>query len=106
MARQALSVHVTAKDEGEARLIARTIVEKRLAACVNIMPNVISIYHWDGQVTEDAEVLLVLKTSADLFEALCMCIRSLHSYTTPCIVAMPVINIDADYAAWLDNVLA
>lgn len=96
-----LSLHITAKDEAEARLIARTLVEERLAACATIVPAVTSLYHWEGRVAEDTEALLILKTRADLFEAVRERVRALHSYTTPCIVAMPIVESDPDYLNWL-----
>jgi periplasmic divalent cation tolerance protein len=97
----ACTVYVTAASHGEAVSIARTVVAERLAACANILPAVTSVYHWQGQVQEDAEVALLLKTETRLFDRLATRIRELHSYDTPCIVAWPIVAGDAAYLAWL-----
>ncbi len=93
----------TAGSEAEASGIARTLVERRLAACVNVIPRVQSTHRWKGEVRTEAEWLLVVKTSRDRFEAVREAIRSLHSYEVPEIVMLPVEAGDAEYLAWIDE---
>jgi periplasmic divalent cation tolerance protein len=87
----------------DAQRIARALVERGLAACVNIVPGVTSIYRWKGQVEAAAERLLVIKTRAQRFEALCQALVELHPYELPEVVAMPLECGHAAYLAWLDE---
>ncbi len=93
--------YVTCASEGEALRIGRTVVEERLAACANLVPGVTSIYRWQGRIETTTEVALVLKTRASLVDALTARIKALHSYTVPCVVALPVRAGNPDYLAWL-----
>jgi periplasmic divalent cation tolerance protein len=97
----ALFVYVTAADRAEAARIGRVCVEEGLAACANILPGHTAIYRWQGAIEEAEEGALVLKTTTARFEALRARIRALSSYTTPCILALPVAEGDADFLAWL-----
>lgn len=83
-------VYATASDAAEARRIARSVVEERLAACANVLERVSSVYWWEGRVQEAAEAALVLKTTAGRVEALIARLKALHSYDCPAIVALPV----------------
>ena len=85
----------------EAASIARALIERRLAACVNIVPGVRSIYRWKGAVEEAEEWLLAIKSSRALFERLEAELRRMHSYETPEIVALPVVAGSAGYLEWL-----
>ena len=96
-----LFVYVTVPSEDEARRIAHAVVTDRLAACANIYPAVRSVYHWQGKLEEAQEVSLILKTRASLYPALETRVKELHSYQTPCITAMPVTHIQADYMQWI-----
>jgi periplasmic divalent cation tolerance protein len=96
-------VLVTAKDEAEAATIARALVEKKLAACCNIVKGVTSIYRWEGKVEQGAETLLMIKTRRSLFGGLEAEIRRLHSYTTPEIIALPVTAGSQAYLDWLEQ---
>ncbi|MEZ5400833.1 MAG: divalent-cation tolerance protein CutA [Bryobacteraceae bacterium] len=89
------------KEEG-ARL-ARQLVEQRLAACVSILEGVTSVYRWQGAIEEAAEVLLVIKTRRELFEQLREELRAMHSYQTPEVLAMPVVDGLPAYLDWLDR---
>ncbi|MEN5060293.1 divalent-cation tolerance protein CutA [Luteimonas sp. TWI1416] len=89
-------------DEASAQRIARTLVDARLAACVSLVPGVTSIYRWQGRVQTDAEVLLVIKTTADRLEALTERLRALHPYDVPELVALPVAGGLADYLHWVE----
>lgn len=96
-----LLVYMTAASLEEAQRIARHVVERRLAAGVNILPAVHSIYHWKGAVQEAAETVCVFKTEDDRFEALRAAIVSLHSYETPCVVALPISAGHEDFLRWI-----
>jgi periplasmic divalent cation tolerance protein len=90
----------------DAERIARALVERRLAACVNVLPGLVSFYRWKGAIERDAEQLLVIKTRRDRFEALREAIVALHPYEVPEIVALPVEAGHAPYLAWLDEAVA
>ena len=96
----ALSTVGSAED---AERIARALVERRLAACVNVVPNVVSVYRWKGAVEKDEEHLLVIKTRAERLEALRQALVELHPYEVPELVALPVEAGHAPYLAWLDE---
>ena len=89
--------------EEEARRVAKALVETRVCACVNILPGVRSIYHWQGAVHDEAEWMIVIKTKRALFDQLCAELRKSHSYETPEIIAVPIIEGDRDYLAWIDR---
>jgi periplasmic divalent cation tolerance protein len=97
----ALVVLVTAPSPDQAAEIARALVEERLAACGNVVPAIRSIYRWEGKVHEDAEALLVLKTTRGRFEALRDRVLALHPYDVPEVIALPVEAGSADYLAWI-----
>ncbi len=86
--------------------IARFIVERKLGACVNIVPQVRSIYWWQGKVEEDGESLLVVKTSAERFPKLVEEVKKIHPYTVPEIIALPIAEGNGDYLKWIDESLS
>ncbi len=94
-------VMVTTKNEEEAALIARSLVDKKLAACCNIVKNVRSIYRWQGKLADDAEVLLIIKTRQPLFQSLSEEVKRLHSYDTPEIIALPIVEGSSSYLNWI-----
>lgn len=96
-----LLVLCTCPDEAVAAGLARALVEERLAACVNRLPLTASTYRWQGQVLEDAEVLLMAKTTADRFDALATRIVELHPYSVPEVIALPVERGLPAYLSWL-----
>jgi periplasmic divalent cation tolerance protein len=98
-------VLVTVSSETEAKTIARALVEERLAACVNIIPGLTSIYRWEENICEDRELLLVIKTRGQKVAALRDCIVHLHSYAVPEVIALPITEGSASYLAWLDSCL-
>ena len=99
-------VLMTAGSREEAARLADILVTARLAACVQILPEIESVYHWQGKVERAAEILLLAKTTAENFTALEVAVRSLHSYETPEIIALPVTATSAPYLEWLTaNVL-
>jgi periplasmic divalent cation tolerance protein len=86
----------------EASRIAQALVERRLAACVNVVPGVRSTYRWQGAVTTDSEWLLVVKTRRDRFDEVRAAIRELHTYEVPEVVMLDIVDGDAAYLAWID----
>lgn len=100
---QAMMVYVTASSLEEAAKIGRTVVEKRLAACANVLGDVRSFYWWDGKVQDDGEVALVLKTTEERIDSLMAEIKALHSYTVPCIVALPIGTGNPAFLEWIGN---
>ena len=99
---EAYWVYVTVENEAEAKLIARTVVEERLAACANLLGGIHSVYWWEGKLCEGAEVALVLKTSAARKAELIDRIKQLHSYDCPCIVCLPIADGNPDFLGWID----
>ena len=99
-------VLTTAGSEAQARAIARGLVERRLAACVTIVAQACSVYRWKGEVHEEDEKLLLIKSAERLFEPLRDAIRELHSYDVPEVLALPVARGDLAYLDWLAGCLA
>ncbi|HEV2761489.1 MAG TPA: divalent-cation tolerance protein CutA [Pyrinomonadaceae bacterium] len=98
---EALTVMVTAGSREEAVRLAEMLVGSRLAACVQILPEMESVYRWKGEVERAPEHLLLVKTTAGCFAELETEVRALHSYETPEILALPVTDISAPYLEWL-----
>lgn len=97
-------VLVTTSSEEEAVRIGRALVDAELAACANIVPRVRSIYRWEGEVADEPESLMVLKSRSDLFEDLAATVKGLHSYKVPEIIAVPIVRGSPDYLAWVEAV--
>jgi periplasmic divalent cation tolerance protein len=98
---EAIVVLMTAASSEEAVRIAETLVAQKLAACVQILPEIQSIYVWKADVQRDREVLLIAKCTRSNFEALERQVRAIHSYETPEIVALPVVSGSKPYMDWL-----
>lgn len=94
-------VFVTVGHEDEALTIARAVVEEKLAACTNIIPAIRSIYRWKGEICDDMERLLVIKTRSELFPALQHRIKQMHSYETAEIISFPISAGAPDYLQWI-----
>lgn len=99
----AVVVLTAAGSEAEAATIARALVDRRLAACVNVIPGVQSIYRWRGAVHSESEWLLLVKTHRDRFDAVRSAIKELHSYEVPEVVMLEIGDGDAGYLAWLSE---
>ena len=98
---QPIVVIMTAANAEEAERIAEALVGARLAACVQVLPEIRSVYRWKGEVARDTEVLLLAKTIRARFEKLEQAVRAIHSYETPEIVALPVTSASEPYLNWL-----
>jgi periplasmic divalent cation tolerance protein len=96
-------VYMTAPSASEAGHIARTLVDEQLAACVNILPQMISVYRWNNALEEASELVLIAKTRASLFDALAARVKTLHSYSNPCIVALPITQGAPAFLDWLST---
>jgi periplasmic divalent cation tolerance protein len=99
-------VLMTAANREEAVRIAEMLVNAHLAACVQILPEIQSVYRWQGKVARDNEVLLLVKTTSGRFDELDRAVREIHSYETPEIVALPVTAISESYLQWLQAAVA
>jgi periplasmic divalent cation tolerance protein len=94
-------VYTTYPSIVEAEQAGRELVQRRLCACVNILPGMVSLYWWEGAIERGEEVVMIIKTRAALAEAVREAVRQLHSYTTPAILVLPIESVDPDYNAWL-----
>jgi periplasmic divalent cation tolerance protein len=98
---RAVLVYTTWPSIVEAEKAGREIVARRLAACVNILPGMVSHYWWQGKIERGEEVVMMFKTRASLAEAVCAAVQAQHSYETPAIMVLPVESVDADYYKWI-----
>src|SRR6266496_4711155 len=96
-----LVVLMTAADRDEAGRIAEMLVNSRLAACVQVLPEIHSVYRWKGEVERNIETLLLVKTTSDKFDELDRRVREIHSYDTPEIIALPVKAASESYLKWV-----
>ncbi|HJS33001.1 MAG TPA: divalent-cation tolerance protein CutA [Alphaproteobacteria bacterium] len=95
-------LYITVGNIDEARRIARALVEERIAACANIVAAMESIYWWEGKPTEDREIIVIAKTRTALVERAIARVRELHSYTVPCVVALPILDGNRGFLDWID----
>jgi len=100
---EAIVVLVTCSSEEEAVKIANSLVEERLAACANIISPVRSIYRWEGKVWDEREWMLIMKTQKKKFKDLEKKVKSLHSYSVPEIIALPIVEGSVPYLKWLQE---
>ncbi len=101
---QAVVIFVTTSSSAEAEKIGRALVEEKLVACVNIIPQVRSIYRWQGKICDEPEALMVLKTRSGQIQKIIKRVRSLHSYTVPEIIVLPILAGSKDYLRWIYEV--
>jgi len=94
-------VYTTWPTTVEAEEAGRALVERRLAACVNILPGMISYYRWQGEVERGEEAVMLIKTRAALANDVSEAVKELHSYETPAIVVLPVESVERAYLGWL-----
>ena len=102
---QEIVIFVTTASEEEATRIGRALVEGGLAACANVVPGIRSIFSWEGKVAEERECLILLKSRSGLFNQLSTAVKSLHSYSVPEIIALPIVQGSTDYLAWIRDVM-
>lgn len=98
-------VLMTAPNADEATRIADMLVERKLAACVQLLPAMTSIYVWKGEVQRESEILLLAKSTRAKFDELEAAVRAIHSYETPEIIALPIVAGSESYLSWLSNCL-
>ncbi|BBG65586.1 periplasmic divalent cation tolerance protein CutA [Hydrogenimonas sp.] len=98
-------VLVTAPTADEAELIAQKLLKKRLAACVNIVPNLLSIYRWKGKVERDEECMMIIKTEKRVLKKLEKRIKKMHSYEVPEILVFRVEEGEKEYLKWISSVV-
>ena len=96
------SIYITTGNEDEARRIGRTLIEERLAACVNILP-IRSIYRWEENIEEEGEVAMFVKTRVEFADQVIKRVKELHSYEVPCIVTLPIAKGNPDYLKWIEE---
>jgi len=102
---QCIVILVTTKDKKEAQKIARALLEEKLIACANIISGVDSMFWWQGKIDSSKEVLLVLKSKKNNFNKISIAVKKSHSYQTPEIIALPIINGSEDYLKWINSSL-
>jgi periplasmic divalent cation tolerance protein len=98
---RAVFVYTTYPSIVEAEKAGRAIIEQRLAACVNILPGMVSHYWWEGKIDRGEEAVMIIKTRASLTKAVERAIKEMHSYTTPAILVIPLESVEQTYLAWL-----
>jgi periplasmic divalent cation tolerance protein len=98
-------IFTTCKNEAEARILARALIENKLAACVNILSNMDSIYMWEGEIAEATESKLLIKTKSDKMNEVFLTIKAMHSYEVPEIQVIDVATGNLAYFNWMDEVL-
>ncbi|MFQ5450002.1 MAG: divalent-cation tolerance protein CutA [Nitrospinaceae bacterium] len=100
---QHIVVYITAGSGEEAGKLSRGLVEEKLAFCVNAVPSVQSTYYWEGKLCVEEEILLIVKTRNEKFEALETWVRKNHSYSVPEVIALPIVKGSAPYLKCIDN---
>ena len=94
-------VYTTYPSIVEAERIGRELVQRRLCACVNILPGMVSLYWWEGAIERGEEVVMIVKTRASLAEGVRAAVKEMHSYTTPAILVLPIVGGEPGYLDWL-----
>jgi periplasmic divalent cation tolerance protein len=96
-------IYITTKDKAEAEKIGKALVESKLAACVNIIDGMTAIYRWEGKIQEANEAILIAKTKETLVPELTEKVKSIHSYSCPCIIALPILGGSDEYLEWISS---
>lgn len=99
----AVLVYMTAKDKQEAEKVGQAVIESRLAACVNIIDSMQSMFFWQGAVQKESEAVLIAKTKVGLVSELTRKVKSVHSYDCPCVLALPVIDGNPEFLEWIQE---
>ena len=98
---RAVFVYTTYPSLVEAEKAGRALVERRLCACVNILPGMVSYYWWEGEVSRGEEVVMIIKTRATLAEQVSTAVKEMHSYSVPAVIVVPLESVDKNYLDWL-----
>ena len=98
---RAVFVYTTYPSIVEAETTGRALIERKLAACVNILPGMVSLYRWEGAIERGEEAVMIIKTRAALAEPVRAAVKEMHSYTTPAILVIPLESVDPSYLGWL-----
>ena len=101
---EAVVILITASSIDEAKKIGNALMEERLIACVNIIPQVESIFYWQEKVCNEKEALMIIKTRKSLIADIIKKVKSIHSYSVPEIIALPIISGSEDYLKWVGDV--
>lgn len=96
-------INCTTENKEEAIYIAKSLVERKLIACCNIVPSITSVYEWDNELCCDEECLMVMKTKTELFNEVEIAIKELHTYDTPEIICIPINNGSREYLSWVNE---
>jgi periplasmic divalent cation tolerance protein len=105
MVNEYIIVLITTPNQETSEMIANTLLDKKLAACVNMIGSIFSFYTWEGDINRDEEMLLIVKSRAELFESeLVPAVQAVHPYEVPEIIALPVLMGSANYLAWINDV--
>jgi periplasmic divalent cation tolerance protein len=99
-------VYTTCADGVEAEKLARHLIDLRLAACVNVIPAVVSYYRWKGKIENSGEAVLMIKTARALVDTVRAALEKAHSYELPELLAVPIVDGSPNYLAWLENEIA
>jgi periplasmic divalent cation tolerance protein len=100
---KAFMIYMTTADRDEARAIGRHLVQSKLAACVNILDQMNSMYEWQGEFQDDLEAVMIAKTTEERVASLIAAVRERHSYQCPCIVAVPIADGNPDFLQWIEE---
>ncbi len=96
-------IYCTVPNKKEGKEIAKALIKYKLVACVNIIDKIESVFSWDGQLQEEKEALMIIKTKKELFDNVNKVIQKLHSYNVPEVIAIPIIDADETYLKWIEH---
>ena len=96
-------IYCSVPNEFTANLIATTLIDEKLAACINVLPKMTSIYRWENSIQTDEELLMIIKTHTSKFEIIKDKIKELHEYSLPEIIALPIIKGSNEYLSWIEK---
>ncbi len=96
-------IYTVCSSSQEAKSIGKILIQEKLCACVNIIQGMESIYFWEGEIIEDNEVILLIKTTLNHFDQISRKIKELHSYKVPCVFSLQAKNVNKDYLNWMKN---
>lgn len=94
-------IYCTVPNKKEGKIIAKSLIENNLAACINVIDKIESTFSWDGELCEETEAMMIIKTKKVLFEEIRTSIKELHSYNVPEIIALPIVEADETYLKWI-----